>query len=584
MSNFVQQNSSTTSQLNAVQAFGPTLAIAVGNNGTIVRWDGSTWTTIPSGTTKNLTGVYGASPALIYIVGLGGTMLQSLDGGLTWTDVSGRLNNIFSPPQSGDYTAIGGAGANVWVADTKYGRILGSGNGGSGWAEDQINFFAQWKSIAVAIDGPEKVYAVGVTGPTGSECRSVLAWTKGFGWGWTAAVQPTAAGMANAVWAVPTGPSGPEQAWVAFTPATGPSGSIVDYNGFEAAAPSVADIVWPNVASFMSIGGNAATAAIAAGVDTSGNPIVASMLTPIGSPTAATQWENIPLPVSTAGRGALLAAYGDASGYALAVGPNGLIVARSGTTLSMASALPVSTKSVRVSLTAIPLAQSVIGQGDALNPATWYVTRLDTGQRYTTIAVQQVDPQTFDVVIAERFGSTLVTHEVAADALVDVYGQSISAPTVLQFMGVVADTSNTPDAIAAAQRYVPTDIANPPFPKAGGLGGTRIITAAGDFQSSSGNELVKKLVIRRLTTTPGGFFHLPDYGAGLKVKEPVVASQLPALKKRLTAQILLEPDIEACDISVSLDSNGVLTVAGSVTTIYGATVPINVDATSGVNL
>ena len=51
-------------------------AIAVGLNGTILRYDGSSWTTMPSGILEDLNGVWGTSSSDVFAVGEKGTVIH----------------------------------------------------------------------------------------------------------------------------------------------------------------------------------------------------------------------------------------------------------------------------------------------------------------------------------------------------------------------------------------------------------------------------------------------------------------------------------------------------------------------------
>jgi hypothetical protein len=50
--------------------------IAVGDEGLILRFNGSTWTKMTSNTTSNLLAVWGLSPSNIYAVGENATILH----------------------------------------------------------------------------------------------------------------------------------------------------------------------------------------------------------------------------------------------------------------------------------------------------------------------------------------------------------------------------------------------------------------------------------------------------------------------------------------------------------------------------
>jgi photosystem II stability/assembly factor-like uncharacterized protein len=73
--------------LNAVTQVDASTLVAVGQAGTILRSvdGGLTWVVVPSGTSAALNGVAFAGAGLGLAVGESGTILRSVDGGLTWT-------------------------------------------------------------------------------------------------------------------------------------------------------------------------------------------------------------------------------------------------------------------------------------------------------------------------------------------------------------------------------------------------------------------------------------------------------------------------------------------------------------------
>jgi len=87
----------------------------------------------------------------------------------------------------------------------------------------------------------------------------------------------------------------------------------------------------------------------------------------------------------------------------------------------------------------------------------------------------------------------------------------------------------------------------------------------GDYEEDSGISLIKKLIIRRLLTPKGGFFHLPDYGLGFAVKEPINPTRLVELKTDIERQCKLEPEIGSVSAVISVGSDGVtiVTIAGT---------------------
>jgi photosystem II stability/assembly factor-like uncharacterized protein len=68
----------TTQTLRGMWESGDSNVFAVGDNGTILQYDGTTWTVVNTKTTTNLRAVWGTSPTNIYAVGDKGTILHYL--------------------------------------------------------------------------------------------------------------------------------------------------------------------------------------------------------------------------------------------------------------------------------------------------------------------------------------------------------------------------------------------------------------------------------------------------------------------------------------------------------------------------
>jgi hypothetical protein len=111
------------SNLQGVWGFAADDAFAVGEQGTILYWDGSTWTQQTSGVSETLYGVWGTSNTDMFVVGTGGTILHW--DGVSWTpQVSGTsfalrgvwgtaTNNVFAVGASGTVLYWNGA---VWAS------------------------------------------------------------------------------------------------------------------------------------------------------------------------------------------------------------------------------------------------------------------------------------------------------------------------------------------------------------------------------------------------------------------------------------------------------------------------------------
>jgi len=230
--------------------------------------------------------------------------------------------------------------------------------------------------------------------------------------------------------------------------------------------------------------------------------------------------------------------------------------------VSIAAAVATSVNEVRVYLTNEPKHASKVAAGDALNPATWTVQRLDGPTYLNVMSVIEYAPTIYGVVTDQPFGNSTIVHEVSSITLLDAGGGIILPPRKAQFAGLVADTDTSLQAKLAKRGAIARDVANPQSPRGSDVfGGTLVVGSSGDYDTVTGLELVKKLIIRRLSTRQGGFFHLPDYGVGYRVKEPVQPGSLRQVKAEVERQILKEPEVAAASASLTLDTNNVLTIA-----------------------
>ena len=77
----------------------------------------------------------------------------------------------------------------------------------------------------------------------------------------------------------------------------------------------------------------------------------------------------------------------------------------------------------------------------------------------------------------------------------------------------------------------------------------------GDYQLHGGTDFVRKMIFRRLMTAKGGFRFLPDFGVGLRVKEPLPIGNLISLQKEIEDQVKLEPEVDKVRATVTQDQN-----------------------------
>lgn len=231
--------------------------------------------------------------------------------------------------------------------------------------------------------------------------------------------------------------------------------------------------------------------------------------------------------------------------------------------VGLASARAVSTREVDVTTSNLVQDNSPFLAGDALNPNTWMLQRLDTFAFLHVVEVVQVGTYTYRLLLLEELGPVAATHRVSSTSLLDVGGSPIVSPRSADFLGLLdANTLTVADRLAN-RRVRTRDFANPQLPGSAFLAGTLQIDPSGDYKLESGAALVRKLILRRLMSSPGDFFHLPNYGIGFRVKEPLPVSDLVKLKAAVEEQCAKEPEVEAAVASLSLSTSGVLNVAVS---------------------
>lgn len=209
-----------------------------------------------------------------------------------------------------------------------------------------------------------------------------------------------------------------------------------------------------------------------------------------------------------------------------------------------ASALALTDRSVQVEIPSTPLQESEIGDGDALNPLTWSVT--SAGRQLTVLAVVRLNTVQFEIRTLELLDSW--QHQVVVDA-----------PTLRDSLGAVSPVTFTVLGCRQAPRSLgPTtdlvDLANPPF-VGGGAGGSILVGAGGDYETETGRALLLKRVHRLLTTLPGELLGAPDYGIGLRVKEPLTVADVRELRLQIERALEAEPDVERAGARLRLADN-----------------------------
>jgi photosystem II stability/assembly factor-like uncharacterized protein len=134
---------------NAVAGSAPDNVFIVGDQGTILHWDGIALTPEASGTLANLRGVSVVDPTLAYAVGEQGTVLHRQDG--VW---------IADPPVSAAVLNATCASATFALAVGEQGTILSYRQGA--WSQIANTYTDNYYAVAQASDGVQVVGALGI--------------------------------------------------------------------------------------------------------------------------------------------------------------------------------------------------------------------------------------------------------------------------------------------------------------------------------------------------------------------------------------------------------------------------------------
>lgn len=226
-------------------------------------------------------------------------------------------------------------------------------------------------------------------------------------------------------------------------------------------------------------------------------------------------------------------------------------------------AFAISTHEVVVVLNKPPKDVFYLLDGDVRNPNSWRVST-PTPLQYLQVAECRPynAPLQWTVRTIQALPNSTGIARVEGTSLLDANGALIGLPNYADFAGVTEKATSTPTELAVTRGSASRDLANNPVPVIGGaegnLSGTLIIKA-GDYALVDGAALLRKLITRRLTTVPGDFFHIPNYGVGLQVKQPIVGGNIVRFRAQVERELLLEPDVAQVAVSV-VQSNNTLTI------------------------
>ncbi|HQJ52016.1 MAG TPA: hypothetical protein PKW05_09610, partial [Anaerolineae bacterium] len=154
---------------------------AVGDRGTILHWDGYTWSKQANPAAANLRGVAAQGPQKAWAVGLEGTVLRYDSG--TWTLSGPATSNWFRT-----VALVPGTSGHAWAACDKAGAGLWFYWNGSSWSNRYANRYQTFSGTVWAMEvlGAESGWAVGsVVGSVGGSVGQVGQLLRLGSDGWT---------------------------------------------------------------------------------------------------------------------------------------------------------------------------------------------------------------------------------------------------------------------------------------------------------------------------------------------------------------------------------------------------------------
>lgn len=212
-------------------------AWAVGNNATVLQWNGSAWIshTIQAGFTSQRFGVWASSASDVYVVGIStGNQIHHYDGS-SWTNIGTSVNW-----GTGSIRSVWGSSANdVWITGTN-GRVFRMQN--NSWSSKSSGVPATLSGLRIWGTDAGNIWLIGSTGA--SNTGTILKWNEG-----SQSWDTQASGLAaiKGIWG-----SGPSAMWAAGGNGAAQQGKIYRLIGATWTDASPAG----SYASFYHIGGS----------------------------------------------------------------------------------------------------------------------------------------------------------------------------------------------------------------------------------------------------------------------------------------------------------------------------------------
>jgi hypothetical protein len=134
----------------------------------------------------------------------------------------------------------------------------------------------------------------------------------------------------------------------------------------------------------------------------------------------------------------------------------------------------------------------------------------------------------------------------------------LTDPFSFSFVAYDKERGATEPLLSNAQSY---DLANPQTPTTAGSDqslGTLQVTDEGDLENDTGRAALKKRILRRVSTVPGGFAHLPTYGVDLQEGKLIRSTDLRRIQINVEKQVREEPGVVSVRVAIAQPSPGII--------------------------
>ena len=205
--------------------------------------------------------------------------------------------------------------------------------------------------------------------------------------------------------------------------------------------------------------------------------------------------------------------------------------------LGLAGVAQYSLNSLDVGFTADPIAFDPYATGDALNPSSYSITS-ELCRAPMIVRVECVGPGVFRLFFDAKLKNGC-EYRISMSGIETEFGELLGSASAM-FVALGSGSASS----SSIERNQ-TDFLNIPGSSAGVQ-----YDSSGDIANHSGISYLRKRILRRITTVAGGFFHLPAYGAGQKLKGHTSRARQRVLESKIKAQCELEPDVNKVRVVV----------------------------------